>query len=147
MFASGVDILDFTAHHVLDKHSFGHFPFVRVQGDHGLAIAQNRHRIGDLHDLLQLVRDHDASHALFLQVAQQVEQVVDVDLVQCRSGLVQDQQLDFLAQRLGNLDQLLFADPQILDLRVRVDIQAALSGSSRPAFLIVSFQSIGNAAT
>ena len=52
-----------------------------------------------------------------------LQQVFAVILVQRRSRLVQDQQLDILAQRLGDLDQLLLANAQILDLRRGVDAE------------------------
>ena len=40
----------------------------------------------------------------------QVEQVVGVLVVERRGRLVEDQQLDFLRERLGDLDELLLAD-------------------------------------
>ena len=40
--------------------------------------------------------------------------------------LVEDQQLDFLAQRLGDLDQLLLADADIGDQRLGVFVEADL---------------------
>ena len=49
----------------------------------------------------------------------QVQQVLAVVFVQGRGRLVQDQQLDVLAQRLGDFDQLLLADAQVLDLWLR----------------------------
>ncbi len=97
-----------------------------IQRDHGLAVAQDRHGVGNRDDLFQLVRDHDARHALLFQIAQQAQQVFAVILVQRRSRLVQDQQLDVLAQRLGDLDQLLLADAQILDLGGGVDAELDL---------------------
>ena len=55
-----------------------------------------------------------------LEAADEVEQVLGVGLVQRRGGLVEDEQLDRLVQRLGDLDQLLLADADVLDLGVRV---------------------------
>ena len=62
-----------------------------------------------------------------LKLEQQVEQGVAVGLVQARGRLVEDQQLDLLRQRLGDLDQLLLADADVGDQRVR-------RFSSRPTF-------------
>ena len=50
----------------------------------------------------------------------QVEKVVGVLVVEGRGGLVEDEQLDALRQRLGDLDQLLLADADVADLGGRV---------------------------
>ena len=55
-----------------------------------------------------------------------VEQRGAVGLVQARGRLVQDQQPHLLGQRLGDLDQLLLADAEIGDQRVRRLLQAHL---------------------
>ena len=57
------------------------------------AVAQHGDRVGDLRDLVELVRDQDAGDALRLELEQQVEQRVAVVLVQARGRLVEDQQL------------------------------------------------------
>ena len=53
-------------------------------------------------------------------------------LVQARGRLVQDQQLHLLGQRLGDLDQLLLADAEIGDQRVRRFRRARPCASSSP---------------
>jgi hypothetical protein len=53
--------------------------------------------------------------AALLEPAQQVEQVRGVVVVQRGGGLVEDQQLHVLGQRLGDLDQLLLADAELAD--------------------------------
>ena len=53
-----------------------------------------------------------------LEFQQQVEQRVAVGLVEAGGRLVEDQQLDLLRQRLGDLDELLLADADIGDQRV-----------------------------
>ena len=68
--------------------------------------------VGDGFDLVQLVADDDAGDALVAQPADQVQQVGGVLVVQGRGRLVEDQQLDVLGQRLGDLDQLLLADAE-----------------------------------
>ncbi len=80
--------------------------------------------VRDLLDLVELVADDDARDALGLQPDDQVEQVLRVVLVQGRGGLVEDEQLDVLVQRLRDLHELLLADADVLDLRVRVVTQA-----------------------
>ena len=59
-----------------------------------------------------------------LQLAQQVEQVLGVVVVERGGRLVEDQQLDLLGQRLGDLDQLLLADAQLTDRGDRELVEA-----------------------
>ena len=62
--------------------------------------------------------------ALRLQLAQEAEQVLGVVVVQRRRRLVEDQQLDLLGERLGDLDELLLADAELADGRDRELVQA-----------------------
>ena len=91
-----------------------------VQRLDGLAVADDRDRVRDLLDLVQLVTDDDRADALALQTADQVQQVLRVRLVQCCGRLVEDEQLHRLVERLGDLHQLLLADAERLDLGVRI---------------------------
>jgi hypothetical protein len=99
-------------------------PRIDPQGLDRLAIADDGDGIGDGPDLVQLMADHDGGDALGAQPPQQVQQVGGVVLVEGRGGLVEDQQPDFLAQGLGDLDELLLAHADILDGGVRVLAQA-----------------------
>ncbi len=74
----------------------------------------------------QLVRDEDAGDALGAELAQLLEQLLGIGLVERRRRLVEDQQLDVLGQRLGDLDELLLADPEPVDLRVGRLVEADL---------------------
>ena len=78
-----------------------------------LAVADDGDGVGDLLDLVELVADHDAGHALGAQPGDEVEQVLGVALVERRGRLVEDEQLDVLGQRLGDLDELLLADADV----------------------------------
>ena len=82
------------------------------------AVAQHGDGVRDLGDFVELVGDQDRGDALRLEFQQQVEQRVAVALVQAGGGLVEDQQLNLLGQRLGDLDQLLLADAEIGDQRL-----------------------------
>ena len=99
---------------------------VRGDGERldGLAVADDRDLVGDLLDLVELVGDHDRGDPLALQALEQVEQVLGVVVVEGRRGLVEDEQLDLLGERLGDLDELLLADTEVLDLGQRVLGQA-----------------------
>ena len=90
------------------------------------AVADDGDVVGDPVDLVELVRDQDRGDALPLEFEQQVEQRLAVLFGQARRRLVEDQQLDFLAERLGDLDQLLLADADIGDQRLGVLVEADL---------------------
>ena len=62
----------------------------------------------------------------WLELDQQTQQSVAVGLVEAGGRLVEDQQLDLLGERLGDLDQLLLADAQIGDERVGQFLEANL---------------------
>ena len=49
--------------------------------------------------------------------------MLGVVLVERRGGLVEDQQLDVLGERLGDLDELLLADADVLDQGVGVLVE------------------------
>ena len=84
-------------------------------------------------DLVELVRDHDRGDALLLELAQQAQQVLGVAVVERRRRLVEDEQLDLLRERLGDLDELLLADAELADGRHRVLVAARPApGASRP---------------
>jgi len=84
-------------------------------GRYGLAVAEDRHGVGDLQHLVQLVRNHDQGDTLFLQLEDQVQKLFAVVVVQGRGGLVEDQELDLLGEGAGDLDQLLLTDAELAD--------------------------------
>ena len=90
------------------------------------AIAQHRDAVGDAGDLVQFVGDQDRGDALLAERDEAIEQRGAIGLVEAGGGLVQDQQAHPLGERLGNLDQLLLADAEIGDQRVRLLTQADL---------------------
>ena len=92
--------------------------------------------IGDPAHLVELVRDEDRGDALPLEFEQQIEQRLAVLFGQAGGRLVEDQQLDFLAQRLGDLDQLLLADADIGDERLGVFLQTDLLQQGARARLV-----------
>ena len=102
----------------------------------GLAVAYDRDVIGDAAHLVQLVRDEDRGDALALEFEQKVEQRLAVLLGQARRRLVEDQQPHFLAQRLGDLDQLLLADADIGDEGLGVLVQPHLLQQGAGARLV-----------
>ena len=89
-----------------------------------LAVADDRDAVGDLLDLVELVADDDRRDPLALEVQDQVEQMIGVLVVEGRGRLVEDEQLHALRERLRDLDELLLADADVLDLGGRVLFQA-----------------------
>ena len=96
-----------------------------VQRFDGRAVAQNGDLVGDIGDLVELMGYDDRGHAALLaQREQQIQKVLRVLLVERGSRLIQDEKAHFLGQRLGDLHQLLLANADVLDERVRVFVQA-----------------------
>ena len=86
-----------------------------------VAVAQHGDVVADADQLLQSVRDVDDCHALRLQVGDHLEQHLDLGCRQRRGRLVHDQNPGVERNRLGDLDQLLLADAQILDQHIGPD--------------------------
>ena len=94
--------------------------FTRKRLDH-LAAAENRHPVGDVEHLVQLVADEDDGHALLGEGAQDPEQLERLLGREHGGRLVEDQDLGSPVEGLQDLDALLLADADVLDARVRVD--------------------------
>jgi hypothetical protein len=88
------------------------------------------------------VADHDAGDALADAGRHEVQQVLRVLFVEGRGGLVEDEELDLLGQRLGDLDELLLADADVLDLGVGVLAQPTRASSSAALLALVLNQSM-----
>ena len=114
-----------TAHQTLDDAGLGEFINALHQGFDGMAIPDDGDLVSAVGQLIELVGDQDAGDApLAFELQQQVEQVLRVAFVQGRSRLVQDQQLDILGKRFGDLHQLLLAHADVLDQGTGVIPQA-----------------------
>ena len=87
-----------------------------------LAIAQHDRMVGDGQRFFQMVRDIDDRDALRLQIADHLEQHRHLRRRQGRGGLVHDQDARIDRQGPRDLDQLLLAQPQVLDARQRVNV-------------------------
>ena len=87
------------------------------------AVAQDGDAIADLGDLLEPVRDVDDRPALGLERADDLEQPAGLAVGQRRGRLVHDHDLGVERQRLGDLDHLSLRDAQLLDRRLRVEIE------------------------
>ena len=74
--------------------------------DHMLAVAQHRHIVADVKDLLQPVRDVERGHATPLQALENFKKAIDLLGGQGCRRFVENEKLAFVAKRLGDLDQL-----------------------------------------
>ena len=86
-----------------------------------VAIPQHGDIVADAHDLFEAVGDVDDRDAALLEVVDDVEQGLHLGAAQRRAGLVHDEHAHLGGQRLGDLDDLLFADAQVVDQFRRVD--------------------------
>ena len=86
-----------------------------VDGLDGGAVTDDGDLVGNVGNLVELVRNDDAGHALFLEAQHQVKQRLGIGLIQGGGWLVQNQQLGVLRQSLGDFHHLLFAHADILN--------------------------------
>ena len=93
------------------------------RGDRGAA-PDDGDVVGDREHLVELVGDEDQGVALGLELAQVVEQRVDLLGHQDRGGLVEDDDLGAAVEHLEDLDPLPLADAERLDELVGVEAEA-----------------------
>ena len=117
---------DVAAHHqagdLLRRHVLG------FMDAHGLSAPEDRHAVGDLHNLVELVRDKDQCISLILQVDQLPEELGCFLCGKDGGGLVQDQDLGAADQSLQDFHLLLHAHGDVHDLGVGVHLQVELPG-------------------
>ena len=85
-------------------------------------------------DLLELVGDDDDALAVLDEVVHDVDELDDLLRRERGGRLVEDQDVGAAVERLEDLDALLHADGDVLDLRVRVDGQAVALGDLHDVF-------------
>ena len=91
-----------------------------------LAAADDRDAVGDLEDLVQLVADEDDAVALVGEAPQDGEDLLGLLGREHSGRLVEHEDAGLPVQRLEDLDALLPADGQGLDLGVGVDVEPEL---------------------
>ncbi len=89
-----------------------------VDGGDGAPVAEHGHRIRHPRHLVQLVGNQDRGDAAALEGDEEIEQRRALRLVEGGGGLVEDEKLHLLGERLGDFDQLLLADPEMGDQRL-----------------------------
>ena len=96
----------------------------RLDRADALALAQNGAAVGHGHDLLQLVRDEQDRLALGREPAHDLHQLADLLRGEHGGRLVEDEDLIVAVEHLEDLGALLHTDGDVLDARIRVDLQA-----------------------
>ena len=89
-----------------------------------LAVAEDRHAIGERGDLLEPVGDVDDADASGPQVADQSEQPIGLSIGESRGRLVHQNDPCVRAQSARDFDELLLCHPQPVGRSVDVDVRA-----------------------
>src|SRR5467141_587004 len=112
-------MLEVAIHHFADDAILLDRAGLAIHRIHGATVAQHGDAVGDTRHLVELVRDQDRGHALGAELKQKIEQRRTVAFVEACGRLVENQEAHLLGKRLGDLHQLLLADPDIGNQRVR----------------------------
>jgi hypothetical protein len=97
----------------------------RLQPRDDRAVAHDRHAVGRLQDLVELVADEDDRPVLLPHhPAQHVEQLDRLRGREHRRRLVEDEDVGLAHEALHDLDSLPLAGREIVDARTRVDVEA-----------------------
>ena len=94
------------------------------QGLDQLPAAQDGDPVGDVEHLVELVGDEDHRLAARREAADHLEQLLGLLRREHCGRLVEDEDVRLAIERLQDLDALLLADGDVLDLRRRVDGQS-----------------------
>ncbi|GDY63289.1 hypothetical protein SAV14893_026820 [Streptomyces avermitilis] len=114
------------AHHQLGELAGGGLG--RNGGADRRAAADDGDVVGDRQHLAQLVRDEDDGEALGLELAQVVEECVDLLRHEYGGGLVQDQDAGAAEEDLEDLHALAVGDTEVLDEDVGAHVQPVAVG-------------------
>ena len=120
--------VDVQAHGVADHHVGQRLLVGVLGGDVAdvLALAQDRHAVGYVEHLVQLVGDDDEGFAVGLHVAHDGEELIRFLRGEDGGGLVQNEDIRPAVEHLDDLDRLLLRNGHIVDLLVGVDVKAVL---------------------
>ena len=103
-------------------------------GFHHSAVAQDRHDVADLKELVERVRDEQRRPPSLAEATEHAEKPLDVLTLESSGRLVQDEDLRLPRQRLRDLDDLLLPDVERLDLPVDGElVTQPIEDLSRPS--------------
>ena len=91
-----------------------------------LAVAQHRHPVADLADLLKAVGDKEDRHAARFETPQDFEQALGFLGSEGRSRLVENEELALEGEGLGDFDELHLRHAEARDLCGRLDVEPDL---------------------
>ncbi len=114
---------DLAADHHLDD--FGNAARALLEGLDLAAVAEHRGHVGQFLDLVHAVRHVKDADTFFAQLTDDEIDALDVLGGQRRSGLVEDEELGLLGQRLGDFHHLAARQRQVLDKFERMHVFAA----------------------
>src|SRR5437879_6084008 len=92
-------------------------------GAHDLSAPDDRDAVRDLEDLIELVADEDDACALRAKAAKDLEYLAGLLRREDRGGLVEHQDPRVAVDSFEDLDALLLAHRELLDLARRVDVE------------------------
>src|SRR6202171_5665298 len=118
--------LDGAADHELRQFLFGRLRRTALP-DHPSA-SNHRDTVRDLEDLLELVADEDDRAAVLRKVSQELENLLRLARCKHCGRLIEHEDLSIAIEHLQDLDPLLLADGQGLDLGIRVQRKSESSG-------------------
>ena len=101
---------------------------LRVDRVDGRAAADHGDAVGDAEHLVELVRDEQDRQALLLELAEVVEELVDLLRHQHRGGLVENEGLGAAVEDLEDLDPLALPHTEVCDQLVGLDVEAVAVG-------------------
>ena len=90
--------------------------------------AHDDDAVGERHDLVELVGDDHDRESRVDELADDLEELVDLLRGEHRRGLVENEHARLAEERLEDLDPLLHADRQVLDQRVGIDLEPVALG-------------------
>ena len=111
-------VFDLAACDVFDHAFHGHV--INGVRENLPPVAQDGDAVADFEQLLQAVADVEHAHASLAQQSDDAEQLLNFAVGQRAGGLVKDDDLRLLGQRLGDLHHLLRTHAQIFDKRTGV---------------------------
>ena len=110
-------------------HHIGELLGIGLAGGHIAdvqALAQHRHPVGNLHDLVELVGDDDDGLAVGLHIAHHVKEPLGLLGRQDGGGLVQNQNIGPAVEDLDDFDGLLLRDRHVVNFLIGVHDKAVL---------------------
>jgi hypothetical protein len=115
----GVFVFNRASDHLCDHVRAGQVPD-RLGIDH-VPVAHDGNDVAKLENLIQLVADVDDGNALFLQVMDDLEELLELVAGERTARLVHDDELGVERERFRNLHHLLFGGGEIADQLAGVD--------------------------